>query len=57
MTRLHKYLARLQDTILSRKEIEIEEMEIFDRSDLPGHTSEFFDKLRFYEGSQLQVVE
>lgn len=57
MTRLHHYLARLQDTILSRREIEVEEIEIFDRSDRPGQTSEFYAQLRFYDGSQLQVVE
>ncbi len=57
MTRLHRYLARLQDTILSRGEIEVEEMEIFDRSDRPGRVSEFYARLRFYNGSQLQIVE
>ncbi len=57
MTQLHRYLSRLQDTILSRKEIEIEEMEIFDRSDKSGRASEFYAKLRFYDNSQLQVVE
>ena len=57
MTRLHRYLGRLQDTILSRQEVEIEEMEIFDRSDRPGQTSEFYARLRFHNNSQLQVVE
>lgn len=57
MTRLHRYLARLQDTILSRKEIEIEEMEILDRSDRTSGASEFYAKLRFFDGSELQIVE
>ncbi|NOX60981.1 MAG: hypothetical protein GXP42_03400 [Chloroflexi bacterium] len=57
MTRLHRYLARLYDTILSRREIQIEELEIFDRSDEPGQTSEFYARLRFPDDSQLQVVE
>lgn len=57
MTHLHRYLARLQDTILSRQEIEITDMEIHDRSDKLGRTSEFYIKLNFYDGSQLQIVE
>jgi hypothetical protein len=32
-------------------------MEILDRSDKIGQASEFYAQLRFYEGSQLQVVE
>jgi hypothetical protein len=57
MTRLHHYLARLYDTILSRQEIRIEEMEILDRSDRSNQTSEFYARLRFLDDSQLQVVE
>lgn len=57
MTRLHRYLSRLQNTILSRQEIEIEAIEILDRSDRPGQTSEFYARLRFYDGSELYVVE
>lgn len=57
MTRLHHYLARLHDTILSRQEIRIEEMEILDRSDKSSQTSEFYARLRFLDDSQLQVVE
>lgn len=33
------------------------EMEILDRSDRPGQTSEFYARLRFHDDSQLQVVE
>lgn len=57
MTRLHHYLGRLHDIILARQEIVIEELEIFDRSDQPGQTSEFYARLRFPDRSQLQVVE
>jgi len=57
MTRLHHYLGRLYDIILSRQEIAIEELDILDRSDAPGHTSEFYARLRFPDNSQLQVVE
>ncbi|MFP4395209.1 MAG: DUF6516 family protein [Anaerolineales bacterium] len=57
MSQLHRYLTRLQNTILSRREIKIEALEIFDRSDKMGQTSEFYAVLRFYDGSRLQVVE
>lgn len=57
MTALHRYLGRLHDTILSRSELLIEELEILDRSDRPGQTSEFYARIRFPDGSQLQVVE
>lgn len=56
-TRLHQYLARLQHTILSRQEIEVAEMEILDRSDRPGQTSEFYARLRFPDASQLKIAE
>jgi len=32
-------------------------MEILDRSDRPGQTSEFYARVRFPDESQLQVVE
>ena len=57
MSALHRYLGRLHDTILSRQEIQIEELDIADRSDRPGQTSEFFARLRFLDDSELQVVE
>ena len=57
MNALHRYLGRLHDTVLSRQEIRIEELEILDRSDRPGQTSEFYARLRFLDDSQLQVVE
>ncbi|WP_423224712.1 toxin-antitoxin system TumE family protein [Candidatus Amarolinea aalborgensis] len=57
MSALHRYLGRLHDTILSRREIRIEEIEITDRSDVPGQLSEFYARLRFPDHSQLQVVE
>jgi len=37
--------------------LQIEEMEILDRSDRPGQTSEFYARVRFPDESQLQVVE
>ncbi len=57
MNALHRYLSRLHDIMLSRQEIQIEEMEILDRSDRRGESSEFYARLRFSDGSQLQVVE
>ncbi len=57
MSILHRYLGRLHDTILSRREIRVEEIEITDRSDMPGQASEFYARLRFPDDSQLQVVE
>lgn len=57
MTALHRYLSRLHDTLLSRQELQIEELEILDRSDRPGQTSEFYARVRFPDASQLQVVE
>jgi len=57
MSSLHRYFGRLHDTILSRQEIQIEELEVLDRSDRPGQSSEFYARLRFLDGSQLQVVE
>jgi hypothetical protein len=57
MTQLHRYLTRVQATLLSRREIEIETLEIFDRSDKIGQSSELYAVVRFYDGSQLQIVE
>jgi hypothetical protein len=57
MTQLHRYLARLQDTILSRREIEVEVLETLDHSDRIGRSSEFYARLRFYNGSRLEIVE
>lgn len=57
MTALHRYLSRPHDTLLSRHELQIEELEILDRSDRPGQTSEFYVRARFPDASQLQVVE
>jgi len=54
---LHRYLSRLYDIMLSRQEMQIEELEVLDRSDRPGQSSEFYARLRFSDGSQLQVVE
>ncbi len=57
MTQLHHYLARVQATLLSRREIEMETLEVFDRSDKVGQSSELYAVVRFYDGSQLQIVE
>jgi len=56
-SKLERYLARLHDTILSRRGLEVEELEITDRSDQPGRTSEFHARLRFWDGSLLEVEE
>jgi len=55
--KLERYLSRLQDTILSRRDLEVEELRIADRSDEPGRTSEFHARLRFWDGSLLEVEE
>ncbi len=57
MTQLHRYLSRLHDTILSRQEIKIEALEIFDRSDIVNQSSEFYARLRFPDDSTLEIVE
>lgn len=57
MTQLHHYLTRVYATLFSRQEITIEELEIFDRSDAVGQSSELYAVLRFYDNSQLQIVE
>ena len=57
MTQLHRYLSRLQDTILSRQEITIEFLEIFDRSNFANQSSEFYARLRFSDDSMLEIVE
>ncbi len=55
--RLHRYLSRLEDTIRSRREIEIEKLEIFDLSQTRGRISLFHARLRFSDGSLLQIRE
>ena len=57
MTQLHRYLSRLQHTILSRQEITIEFLEIFDRSNFANQSSEFYARLRFSDDSMLEIVE
>ena len=57
MSRLHRYLGRFYDIVLSRQEIRVEELEVLDRSDRPGQASEFHARLRFHDDSQLQVME
>lgn len=56
-SRLYRYLSRLEDTIRSRREIEIEDLEIYDRSQIPGRISFFRARLRFLNGSLLQIRE
>jgi len=57
MSRLHRYLGRFHDIVLSRQEVQIEDLEVLDRSDTPGQTSEFYARLRFHDDSQLQIME
>ena len=54
---LSRYLDRLYATIHSRHEIVVEEFELFDQSAVAGRTSELFVRLRFWDGSLLQVEE
>ncbi len=54
---LSRYLDRLYATIHSRREIEVEELRILDRSDVLDRTSRFSARLRFRDGSLLQVEE
>ena len=54
---LSRYLGRLYATIHSRDEIVVEEFELLDQSATGGRTSELFVRLRFWDGSLLQVKE
>jgi hypothetical protein len=54
---LTRYLDRLHATIHSRHEIVVEDFELFDQSATAGRTSELYIRLRFWDGSLLQVVE
>jgi hypothetical protein len=54
---LSRYLDRLYATIHSRHEIVVEEFELFDQSAIAGRTSELCVRLRFWDGSLLQVEE
>ena len=54
---LSHYLDRLYATIHSRREIVVEEFELFDQSATVGRTGELFMRLRFWDGSFLQVEE
>jgi len=56
-SRLYRYLSRLEATIRSRREIKIEELRIDDRSQTPGRSSFFRARLRFPDGSLLQIRE
>jgi hypothetical protein len=57
ISNLSHYLDRLYATIHSRQEIVVEEFELFDQSATAGRTSELFMRLRFWDGSFLQVEE
>ena len=57
ISNLSRYLDRLYVTIHSRQEIVVEEFELFDQSATAGRTSELFIRLRFWDGSFLQVEE
>jgi hypothetical protein len=54
---LSHYLDRLYATIQSRREIVVEEFELFDQSATAARTSELFMRLRFWDGSLFQVEE
>jgi hypothetical protein len=55
--KLSRYLDRLYATVQSRREIEVEAFELLDHSAMAGRTSEIFMRLRFWDGSLLQVEE
>jgi hypothetical protein len=57
ISNLSRYLDRLYATIHSRNEIVVEEFELFDQSATAGRTNELFMRLRFWDGSFLQVEE
>ena len=54
---LGRYLDRLYATIHSRQGTTVEAFELYDRSVTAGRTSEFYVRLRFWDGSLLQVEE
>jgi len=53
--RLRRYLRRLQDTIYSRREIEVEHLRIEEM--LPDRMGAIEGRLRFYDGSLLEFDE
>ncbi len=56
MTSLHQYFARLEDTILSKTEIEVQQMLI--RKDEPDQNhGQFLAQLSFYDASLLEAAE
>ena len=57
MTLLDRYLARLEKTIRTRKEIEVEELEIETKSQGIERSAEFYARLSFYDASQLAASE
>jgi hypothetical protein len=57
LTNLGRYLDRLYATSHSRRDAVVEAFELFDRSATAGRTSEFYVKLRFWDGSLLQAEE
>jgi len=57
MPHLNRYLDRLYATIHSRDEIDLQEFEVFDRSDAEGRISELYARLKFWNGSNLQFAE
>ncbi|OGO43312.1 MAG: hypothetical protein A2Z04_07830 [Chloroflexi bacterium RBG_16_57_9] len=55
--RITRYLERLENTIRSRGDVEIEALEIVIHSDRPGRTSEFYARIVFLDNSLLEVEE
>ena len=52
--KLYRYLSRLQGTIYSRREIEVERLVIYSTTALSG---QIWGRLRFYDGSLLEFEE
>ena len=56
MTTLHQYFSRLEDTILSRKEIEVQQMLIL-KDEPEKDQGAFLTRVRFYDESLLEAGE
>ena len=56
MTTLHHYFARLEDTLNSRTELDVKEIDIVEHEP-DDQTGEFHARVGFYDASLLEAVE
>ncbi|MEK7439673.1 MAG: DUF6516 family protein [Chloroflexota bacterium] len=56
MTTLHQYFARLEDTILSRTEIEVQQI-LIRKGEPEEDQGQFLARLSFYDASLLEAAE